>query len=101
RWRSDRRRAARELATTMNAWHPTAEEVAAARERSAIVWKAIDALPDRLRIVVVLASIEGHDTREGAQLLEIPEGRVRSRLFTARRTLAEQLRWLAIDSPTD
>jgi RNA polymerase sigma-70 factor (ECF subfamily) len=97
RWRADRRRLARELTTTMNAWRPSTEEVAAAHERSTIVWKAIDALPERLRIVVVLASIEGHDTREVAHLLDIPEGTVKSRLFTARRTMAEQLRWLVMD----
>jgi RNA polymerase sigma-70 factor (ECF subfamily) len=101
RWRADRRRLARELATTASAWHASTEELAVARERSALVWKAIDRLPDRLRIVVVLSAIEGHDTREVARLLDIPEGTVKSRLFTARRTLAEHLRWLVTDSPRD
>jgi DNA-directed RNA polymerase specialized sigma24 family protein len=36
--------------------------VAVARERSAFVWRAIDRLPEKLRIVVVLSAIEGHDT---------------------------------------
>jgi RNA polymerase sigma-70 factor (ECF subfamily) len=100
RWRADRRRLARELATTENAWEPSTEEVAVARERSAYVWKAIDALPDRLRMVVVLSAIDGHDTREVARLLEIPEGTVKSRLFTARKALADQLRWLVNGSRT-
>jgi len=100
RWRADRRRAARELATLVDASPVSTEEVAVARERSAIVWKAIDRLPDRLRLVVVLSAIEGHDTREVARLLDIPEGTVKSRLFTARKALAEALRWLVSDSGT-
>ncbi len=101
RWRTDRRRTARELSAVSNAWHPSTEQLAVANERTVHVWKAIDALPDRLRMVVVLSAIEGHDTREVATLLEIPEGTVKSRLFTAKKALAEHLRWLVNDSPTD
>src|SRR5262249_5918495 len=50
RWRADRRRAARELATVADAPPAaSAEELAASQERSAAVWRAIDALPERLR----------------------------------------------------
>jgi RNA polymerase sigma-70 factor (ECF subfamily) len=56
------------------------------------VWMAIDALPDRLRLVVVLAAIEGHSSREVAALLRVSEGTVRSRLFRARKRLQDQLR---------
>ena len=41
-----------------------------------------------------------HDTLELATLLEVPEGTVKSRLFTARHILAEHLRWLVTDSRT-
>jgi RNA polymerase sigma-70 factor, ECF subfamily len=99
RWRSDRRRAAREQLNAADSWRPSTEDVASARERSAHVWRAIDNLPEKLRIVIVLSAIEGHDTRELAALLEIPEGTVKSRLFTARKALAENLRWLVNDSP--
>ena len=99
RWRTDRRRLAREQLSAADAWHPSTEDVASARERAAHVWHAIDNLPDKLRIVVVLSAIEGHDTRELATLLGVPEGTVKSRLFTARKTLAEHLRWLVSDSP--
>ena len=56
---------------------------------------AKDVDPEKLRIVIVLSSIEEHDTREVAALLSIPEGTVRSRLFLARKALAEKLQWLA------
>jgi RNA polymerase sigma-70 factor (ECF subfamily) len=69
-------------------------------ERSALLWKAIDALPAKLRSVLILAALQGHDIREVAQLLEIPEGTVKSRLFLARKGLAESLSCLVNDSAT-
>src|SRR5882672_10193909 len=99
RWRADRRRTAREDAIAVETHTAHAEDDAIARERSKHVWLAIDALPEKLRLVVVLSAIEGHDTREVADLLDIPEGTVKSRLFSARKFLAENLRWLVTDSP--
>lgn len=64
----------------------------AAPERSALIWEAIDALPEKLRITMVLSAIEGHDIAEVARLLNLPEGTVKSRLFNARRHLQERLR---------
>jgi RNA polymerase sigma-70 factor (ECF subfamily) len=93
RRRGDRRRLAREEGVDAPA-EPSVETIAVDRERAAHLWTAIDALPDKLRMVMVLSGIEGHDTREVGSLLGIPEGTVRSRLFTARRVLAERLQWL-------
>ena len=93
RRRSDRRRSNREQAVVELATTST-EDSAAEQERAAHLWAAIDALPEKLRLVIVLSSIEGHDTREVASLLRIPDGTVRSRLFLARRALAEKLQWL-------
>lgn len=61
------------------------------------LWTAIDALPDKLRVVVVLSTIEGHDIREVARLLNLPDGTVKSRLFLARQPLKEQLQWMLSD----
>lgn len=91
--RGDRRRTTREQAAVEPVFACT-EALAAERIRAAHLWTAIDALPDKLRIVVVLSSIEGHDTREVASLLRIPQGTVRSRLFLARKALAEKLQWM-------
>ncbi len=93
RWRSDRRRTAREEAVA--APQPaTVEQDAMARDRAAHLWKAIDALPGKLWIAIVLAAIEEHDVRDVARLLDVPEGTVKSRLFLARKALAEKLRCL-------
>jgi RNA polymerase sigma-70 factor (ECF subfamily) len=93
RCRSDRRRSAREESAAVPL-STTAEHDAVARDRAAHLWNAIDALPPKLRIVIVLAAIEEHDVREVARLLDVPEGTVKSRLFLARKALAEKLRGL-------
>jgi RNA polymerase sigma-70 factor (ECF subfamily) len=86
---------------TLRAETPSPESVedAAARHQLAEqVGRAIDALPEKLRLVTVLAAIEGHDVREVARLLELPEGTVKSRLYLARKALAESLRCLVSDT---
>jgi RNA polymerase sigma-70 factor (ECF subfamily) len=91
RQRTDRRRACRELAHTDAPPAITTVEMLTARERAEQLWRAIDALPEKLRLVIVLVSIEGHDIGEVALLLGLPQGTVKSRLFGARRRLREQL----------
>ena len=100
RRRSDKRRILREQAVEVEP-SATAEQVAAARERSQRLWRAIDDLPEKLRITIVLSGIEGHDVAEIARLLEIPEGTVKSRLFLARQQLAEMLRCLSNRKSTE
>lgn len=98
--RGDRRRTVREQAVLETASLPTGEDLALSSERSAQVWSAIDRLSEKLRVVVVLAAIREHDIHEVARLLELPEGTVKSRLFLARKALAEDLRCLVLNSPT-
>jgi RNA polymerase sigma-70 factor (ECF subfamily) len=68
-----------------------------ARERAAALWDAIDALPDKFRIVVVLANMEGHSLADVGALLGVPEGTIKWRLSEARRQLKEQLSWMHTD----
>jgi RNA polymerase sigma-70 factor (ECF subfamily) len=79
---------------------PSTAEAVVARDRAEQLWRAIDALPEKLRIVIVLASIEGHEVQEVASLLGIPKGTVKSRLFVARQRLKEQLQWTGSEPPT-
>jgi RNA polymerase sigma-70 factor (ECF subfamily) len=99
RWRSDRRRQAREDAS----WTPdpdaTAESVVSANQRAERLWRAIDDLPEKLRQAIVLSAIEGYDVREVASLLGLPEGTVKSRLFLARKGLAQRLQCLVNATP--
>jgi RNA polymerase sigma-70 factor (ECF subfamily) len=93
RLRSANRREQRELnAIAWKAPTPSVEEIASEQQFVQRVEKAVDTLPEKLRRVVILAAIEGYDMRETAELLELPEGTVRSRLNRARKLLAEKLR---------
>jgi RNA polymerase sigma-70 factor (ECF subfamily) len=91
RCRAERRRQRREQHTGAQQPENVATTVEA-DQRAARLWAAIDALPARLRTVIVLAGIKGHDLREVSALLDIPEGTVKSRLFAARRRLKTHLR---------
>jgi RNA polymerase sigma-70 factor, ECF subfamily len=84
--RSDKRRARRHDVVLTNATMNHPEDQATA------LWEAIDMLPPKLRILVVLSGIEGHDVVEVAALIGIPPGTVKSRLFRARQLLKEALR---------
>jgi RNA polymerase sigma-70 factor (ECF subfamily) len=91
RRRSDRRRASREAVYVDLAPSAAMVDEVATRDRTNLLWAAIDALPEKLRVVVVLAGIEGHDLREVARLLGVAEGTVKSRMFAARTRLREKL----------
>ena len=93
RQRAERRRLMRETWTLGSGPESVATTVLA-NERAQQLWAAIDALPEKLRIVVVLAGIEGHNEREVARLLNLPQGTVKSRLFLGRQRLKEALRWM-------
>jgi RNA polymerase sigma factor (sigma-70 family) len=106
RRRGDRRRQARESQSVPVGFASGEPQAAGAshvddlvaRERAEHLWSAIDALPEKIRVVVVLANIEGHDIAEVARLLALPAGTVKSRLFVARQRLKEHLQWMRNDS---
>jgi RNA polymerase sigma-70 factor (ECF subfamily) len=54
--------------------------------------RGMDELPEKQRLVLLLAAMEGHTLEEVAALLGIPMGTVKSRLFFAKKALAEKLR---------
>src|SRR5262245_30251934 len=88
--RGRRRRLVRETAAEQLP-APNAADTAQEHERADRLWAAIDALPEKLRVAIVLANMQGHDVAEVARLLDIPEGTVKSRLFLARQRLKELL----------
>jgi RNA polymerase sigma-70 factor (ECF subfamily) len=94
RRRHDERRMRRELSAPEPATGPSAEDIVLSLQFQAHVWRAVDGLPDRLRSIITLTVIEGHDLRSVAELLGVAEGTVKSRLNKARKLLAEKLRWV-------
>jgi len=61
------------------------------------ITRAIDALPDEYRAAVVLSDLHELRYAEIAEILGVPEGTVKSRLFRGRRMLQRALRNYAVD----
>ncbi|MGA8982505.1 MAG: sigma-70 family RNA polymerase sigma factor [Candidatus Acidiferrales bacterium] len=99
RIRSKVRRERHERAAMELRSEASVENLASSREFQRQVARDLDELPEKLRIVMVLAAIEGYNTREVAKLAGLPEGTVKSRLFLARKRLAESLRCLVENIP--
>jgi RNA polymerase sigma-70 factor (ECF subfamily) len=70
----------------------TAEDLAASNEFQAHLDRALEELPEKLRLVLLLAALEGHTIEEIAGMVGISTGTVKSRIFYARRQLGEKLR---------
>ena len=70
---------------------PGPESVLVDANQHATVHAMIDALPEDLRVPLVLSASEELNSREIAAILRIPEGTVRTRLQRARQLLRERL----------
>jgi RNA polymerase sigma-70 factor (ECF subfamily) len=97
RIRAARRRQRREQAAGEQAAIAGAGE-SRSREFHYALAEEIQRLPRKLRQVLLLAAVGGYNTREVAQRMHLPEGTVKSRLFLARKRLAERLEWIADDT---
>lgn len=60
--------------------------------------RAIDELPEPFRSTVVLVDVEDQSYDAASEVLGVPVGTVRSRLFRGRRQLQEKLREYALDA---
>ena len=67
-------------------------EVVQRKEQLALLRKAIDALPSKLRPAFTAAVLDGYSYEEVADLLKIPRGTVASRVSEARRQVSEAVR---------
>jgi RNA polymerase sigma-70 factor (ECF subfamily) len=90
--RSAQRRGQRETLWAVVTPKPTAEDLAASSEFGQRLMHAMQSLPEKLRLVLLLASMDGHSSEEIAELLQVPVGTVKSRLHSARKQLAEKFR---------
>jgi RNA polymerase sigma-70 factor (ECF subfamily) len=68
-------------------WAVTHDTAVDSREMRELVRHAIDQLPDGYRTILLLRDIEGHNTEETAELLDITPGAVKTRLHRARQAL--------------
>jgi RNA polymerase sigma-70 factor (ECF subfamily) len=60
--------------------------------------KALDQLPAELRGAVWLVDVEGFTQREAAEMQDVPEGTIASRLFRGRRQLRAALERPALEA---
>ena len=70
---------------------PVSESAAPSGERTIELRRAVTALPDALRLPVILHYVEGYDVAETGKILGIPSGTVKSRLSRARKQLKLEL----------
>ena len=95
RLRSGKRREVRDTLWSQPEHRPpaaNAEDLAVSSEFQTHLDSALAELPEKLRLVLLLAAMEGHTIDEIAGMLGISTGTVKSRIFYARRQLAEKLR---------
>lgn len=67
------------------------EEQVISREEEQMVQKAVNELPEKYRLLVLLFYMEELKLSEISQVLGIPEGTVKSRLFKAKKVLKKEL----------
>jgi RNA polymerase sigma-70 factor (ECF subfamily) len=71
---------------------PTPETLMIRKEQMTTLQKAIDALPDHYRMIILLRHQENLSYDEIADSLEIPLGTVKARIHRAREMLKERLK---------
>ena len=70
---------------------PGPEQALLSSDQHALVHGLIDALPEELRVPLVLGALEELNSREIAGILNMPEGTVRTRQQRARQVLRKKL----------
>jgi RNA polymerase sigma-70 factor, ECF subfamily len=63
----------------------------AGEQRKQLLWKALDTLPEKERLAVVLRDVEGFSTAEVAEILESSESTVRSQVSRARLRIKDAI----------
>lgn len=77
----------------------TPERVLLSRQIAQTVNRSIEQLPEELRTAIILREIDGLSYEEIAEVMDCPIGTVRSRIFRARESIAQQLRPLVDGGP--
>ena len=73
---------------------PVQEKLIDAKARQKIILQAVDALPGKMRKVVILFEFEDYTIEQIAKKLREPVGTIKSRLHNGRKILAEKLKFL-------
>jgi RNA polymerase sigma-70 factor, ECF subfamily len=98
RLRSAKRREQRDTLWAQPAHLPpaaTAEDIAVSNQFQDHLERALGELPEKLRLALLLSAMEGYTIEKIAEMIGVPAGTVKSRIFIARKNLAEKLRCYA------
>lgn len=76
---------------TADPLHPSLEEQLIQKEENTLIRQAVEQLPDRLKLPVLLFYMEDRTVAQIAGILKIPAGTVKSRLHQARSRLKQEL----------
>lgn len=80
-----------DAATELPSAEPSAEAQMISREERELVRKAVGGLPEKYRLPVLLFYMEEQKISGIAEILGIPEGTVKSRLYKAKKLLKKEL----------
>lgn len=67
------------------------ENVLATAQLEKVIYRAIEDLPDELKVAVTLREFEGLSYEEIAEVMDCPVGTVRSRIFRARESIEKKI----------
>jgi len=70
-------------------------------ELKKVVFDAIEALPEELRMAVTLRELDGLSYEEIAEVMDCPIGTVRSRIFRAREAIDKKMQPLLSESGSE
>lgn len=79
------------LAAVGEPWQDRADAILESKQSRRLVTEAIDELPDIFRTVLILRDIEGFDTEQTAEALDLTVPAVKTRLHRARQALKGSL----------
>jgi RNA polymerase sigma-70 factor, ECF subfamily len=82
---------AENMAADLPSGEPGPEQVLLVANQRAVIHSMIDALPEELRVPLVLSANDELNSREIGKVLGVPEGTVRTRLQRARHLLRQKL----------
>jgi len=81
-----------EILTTINDEKPSPELVLINTERQEKITKAINSLKPRFKEVIMYCEIYGYSYEDASKKLNCPLGTIKSRLYNAKKELAEKLK---------
>jgi RNA polymerase sigma-70 factor, ECF subfamily len=80
-----------ELMESLSDGKPAADEQLVQRQKQQLLQRLIAGLPDDLAQTLELSTVQELNSAEIAEVMKVPEGSVRTRLFRARKQLKEKL----------